>query len=257
MVINMELNQKIFMEELEQLRETARLQGNMLTSVQINQEFSKWQLNEMQLAMIQDYFRKNHIGIDEPLDAADSLSGEDANFLEMYFDELKELPDATDGEKRAVMMSSLAGDGNAQARLVELYLPQVVEISKLYAGQGALVEDLIGEGNVALAMAVTMLDCVDGIDEIEGFLVKMVMDAMEEFIGDASENRELGENVLNKVNEVNDKAKELYDNLLRKVYVKEVADELGLTGEEVREVIELSANCIDYIEDIENVNDEI
>lgn len=247
----MEFNQQTFAAGLDQLRETARLQGNMLTSEQINEEFGKWQLDAGQLALIQEYFKKNHIGIDEPSDMEESLSGEDVNFLEMYLNELKELPGATDGEKRAVMMSALANDKDAQARLVELYLPDVVEISKLYAGQGVLVEDLIGEGNVALSMAVTMLDCVEGIDELEGFLVKMVMDAMEEFIGDDSENKELGENVLNKVNEVNDKAKELYDSLLRKVRIKEVADELGLTQAEVKEAIELSANHIDYIEDSE------
>lgn len=254
----MEFNQQTFAAALEQLRETARLQGNMLTGDQINEEFGKWQLDEGQLALIQDYFKKNHIGIDEPSDAEENLSGEDVNFLEMYLSELKELPNVTDGEKRAVMMSALANDRDAQARLVEIYLPNVVEISKLYAGQGVLVEDLIGEGNVALSMAVTMLECVEGIDEIEGFIVRMIMDAMEEYIGDDSDNRELGENVLNKVNEVNDKAKELYDSLLRKVHVKEVADELGLTEAEVKEAIELSANHIDYIEGygrVENINE--
>jgi RNA polymerase primary sigma factor len=166
----------------------------------------------------------------------------------MYLEELKELPTVTDGEKRAVMMSAFAGDGNAQAKLVEIFLPQVVEISKLYAGQGALVEDLIGEGNVAVASAVTMLDCVEGIDEIEGFIAKMIMDAMEEYIGDDSDNRQADDNVLEKVNTVNDKARELYDSYLRKVTVKEVADELNITEDEVIEAIKFSTNHIEYID---------
>lgn len=244
----MERNQQAFIAGLEQLKETARLQGNLLTNEQIDEEFGKWQLNEEQLTLLYDYLNKNNIGIDEPGNVEEHLSGEDVNFLAMYLNELKELPDVTDGEKRAVMMSALAGDKDAQAKLVEIYLLEVVELSKLYAGQGVLVEDLIGEGNVALSMAVTMLECVEGIDEVEGFLVKMVMDAMETSIGDDFDNRELGENVLNKVNEVNDKAKELYDNLLRKVSAKEVADELGLTEEKVNEAVKLSADHIDYIE---------
>ena len=122
-----------------------------------------------------------------------------------------------------------------------------MEISKLYAGQGAFVEDLIGEGNVAAASAVTMLDCVDGIDEMEGFIVRMIMDAMEELISEDSDNRQFDENVLNRVNEVNDKAKELYDSLLRKVTVQEVAQELGISEENVREAVEFAANRIDYI----------
>lgn len=244
----MEFNQVNFARALEELKETARLQGNMLTSGQVDEAFLEWQLDDTKLALIHDYFRKNHIGIDEPQDAQEYLSGDDVNFLEMYLEELKELPPVSDGEKRAVMMSALAGDGDAQAKLVEIFLPQVVEISKLYAGQGALVEDLIGEGNVAAAAAVTMLECVEGIDEVEGFIGKMVMDAMEEFVSDAAGHSEIGENVLGRVNEVNDKAKELYDSLLRKVTVKEVADELGITEEQVREAVKFSANHIDYIE---------
>lgn len=245
----MEQDQQAFITGLEQLKETARLQGNMLTGAQLEDEFGKWKLNEAQLALLYDYLDKNNIGIDKPKDVEERLSGEDVNFLELYFGELKELPKATDGEKRAVMMSALADDKDAQARLVEIYLPDVVEISKLYAGQGVLVEDLIGEGNVALSMAVTMLGCVEGIDEVEGFLVKMVMDAMEEAIGNDSDNRQLGESVLNKVNEVNDKAKELYDSLLRKVSAKEVAQELGLTEDKVNEAVKLSADHIEYMEE--------
>ena len=110
-----------------------------------------------------------------------------------------------------------------------------------------MVEDLIGEGNVAAASAVTMLDCVEGIDEVESFIVRMIMDAMEELISEDSENRQFDENVLNRVNDVNDKAKELYDSLLRKVTVQEVAQELGISEEAVREAAEFAANRIDYM----------
>ena len=74
------------------------------------------------------------------------------------------------------------------------------------------------------------------------------MDAMEEFIREDADSHQIGENVLGRVNDVNDKAKELYDSLLRKVTVKEVADELGIAEEKVREAVKFSANHIDYIE---------
>lgn len=245
----MELNKYTFANTLEQLRDTARLQGNMLTSVQVSEAFGEWQLEDEQLALIHNYLKNNNIGIDEPANLQENLSGDDVNFLNMYLDELHELPKTSDGEKRAIMMSALAGDSTAKDRLVEIFLPNVVEISKLYAGQGALVEDLIGEGNVAVAMAVTMLDCVEGVDEIEGFIGKMIMDAMEDYISENSDNMQAHENVLNKVNDINDKAKEMYDSLLRKVTVKEVADELGIDEDEVRAAVKFSANAISYIED--------
>jgi RNA polymerase primary sigma factor len=250
----MEFNHINFANTLENLKETARLQENMLTSEQVREAFDEWNLNDEQIDLINNYFKNNKIGIDEPGDTNGNLTEEDVNFLEMYLNDLKELPPVSDGEKRAVMMSALAGDNDAKAKLVEIFLPQVVEISKLYAGQGALVEDLIGEGNVAVASAVTMLDCVDGIDEVDGFIAKMIMDAMEEYIGDDTENRQADENVLEKVNLINDKAHELYECFMRKVTVKEVADELKISEDEVIEAIKFSVNHIEYIDYNESDN---
>ena len=51
----------------------------------------------------------------------------------------------------------MAGETDAQQRLIEIHLADVAEIAKLYAGQGVLLEDLVGEGNLALSFGVTML----------------------------------------------------------------------------------------------------
>jgi RNA polymerase primary sigma factor len=99
-----------------------------------------------------------------------------------------------------------------------------------------------------------MLECVEGIDEVENFIAKMIMDAMEEFIGDDTINRQADDNVLERVNLVNDKAAELYENLMRKVSVSEVASELNISEEKVIEAIKLSANRIEYIDYKEDDN---
>lgn len=243
------MNQVEFARVLQQLKDTARLQENMLTSEQIQEAFDSLSLTEEQMGLIHEYLNKSNIGIDAPSDSDANLTSEDTSYLNMYLEELKDLPEVTDGEKRAVMMSALAQDSSACSKLTEIFLPQVVEIAKLYAGQGALVEDLIGEGNVALSMGVTMLDCVESIDEIDGFLAKMIMDAMEEYISDDTDSHQAGEKVLDKVNLVNDKSKEMAEELLRKVTVEELAQEMQLDEEEIREAIRLSANHMEYIEE--------
>lgn len=245
----MDKEQLLFAQTLEQLKETARLQENMLTSEQVQEAFETMNLGEAQLALIHEYLQKNNIGIDEPGKVDENLTDEDVNYLNIYLDELKELPVVSDGEKRAVMMSAMAQDMTACNKLVEVFLPQVVEIAKLYAGQGALVEDLIGEGNVALATAVTMLDCVESIDEVEGFLGKMIMDAMQDYIGEDSDSKSVDEQILGKVNRIYDKAKEMAEELLRKVTVAELAKEMEIEEEEIYEAIRLSANHMDYIEE--------
>lgn len=245
----MDKEQLLFAQTLEQLKETARLQENMLTSEQIQEAFEAMSLGEAQMALIHEYLQKNNIGIDEPGKVDENLTDEDVNYLNIYLDELKELSVVSDGEKRAVMMSAMAQDVNACNKLVEIFLPQVVEIAKLYAGQGALVEDLIGEGNVALATAVTMLDCVESIDEVEGFLGKMIMDAMQDYIGEDSDSKSVDEQILEKVNRIYEKAKEMAEELLRKVTVAELAKEMEIEEEEIYEAIRLSANHMDYIEE--------
>lgn len=245
----MDKEQLLFAQTLEQLKETARLQENMLTSEQIQEAFETMNLGEAQLALIHEYLQKNNIGIDEPGKVDENLTDEDVNYLNIYLDELKELPVVSDGEKRAVMMSAMAQDMTACNKLVEIFLPQVVEIAKLYAGQGALVEDLIGEGNVALATAVTMLECVESIDEIEGFIGKMIMDSMQDYIGEDSDNKTVDEQILEKVNAVYEKAKEMAEELLRKVTVAELAKEMEIGEDEIFEAIRLSANNMDYIEE--------
>jgi len=132
-----------------------------------------------------------------------------------------------------------------------MYLPKVVEIAKLYAGQGVFVEDLIGEGNVALSMGVTMLGCLEKKEEAEGMLMKMVMDAMEDFISDSMEETQKDNKVLKKVNQVAEKARELSEELRRKVTVEELCTETGLSEKAVRDAMRLSGYTI---EDIENLS---
>ena len=54
-------------------------------------------------------------------------------------------------------MGAMAGDNAAKTKVLEMMLSDIVDLAKLYAGQGVYVEDLIGEGNVALSLGVEML----------------------------------------------------------------------------------------------------
>ena len=80
-------------------------------------------------------------------------------------------------------------------------------------------------------------------------LMKMVMDAMEDFISDSMEETQKDNKVLKKVNQVAEKAKELSEELRRKVTVEELCTETGLSEKAVRDAMRLSGYTI---EDIEN-----
>ena len=174
----------LFAQRLGEVRELAKKQGNVISKAQIAEAFTELDFQEEQLQMVYDYLTKHKIGVDEPVDPDEYLSDDEMDYLKVYEEELAAIEPVSDGQKEALLLSAMAGETDAQQKLVEIYLPQVMEISKLYTGQGVYIEDLVGEGNLALAQGVTMLGCMEHAKEAEGMLMKMVMDAMEELIQD-------------------------------------------------------------------------
>lgn len=239
--------EQLFGKKLEEVRRLAKEQGNCISREQIGEAFAELGLAGEQLALVEDYLKKNRIGIGEPVNPEDYLTEEEIHYLDFYLEELSRMEEVSEGEKEAIALSAMAGDGQAQARLVEIYLPQVVEIAKLYGGQGVFMEDLIGEGNVALTAGVTMLGCLEHASEVEGMLGRMMMDAMEECIGEQLEQQRRDKKALERVNMVAGQARELSETLQRKVTVEELVAETELSEEEVLEAIRMSGHHIEYI----------
>ena len=200
----------LFAQTLEQARKTAKEQGNCISEEQVKEAFAELDLSNEQLQMVFDYLLKRKIGIGQPMDPDEFLTEEEKDYLQEYLDEVAALPTYSDGEKLAFSIAAMAGETDAQQRLIEIHLADVAEIAKLYAGQGVLLEDLVGEGNLALSFGVTMLGSLEKPDEVEGMLGKMIMDAMEEYIAEHAENSKIDKRVEDKVNKVADKAREPY-----------------------------------------------
>ena len=224
----------LFAQTLEQVRKTAKEQGNCISEEQVKEAFAELDLSNEQLQMVFDYLLKHKIGIGQPMDPDEFLTEEEKDYLQEYLDEVAALPTYSDGEKLAFSIAAMAGETDAQQRLIELHLADVAEIAKLYAGQGVLLEDLVGEGNLALSFGVTMLGSLEKPDEVEGMLGKMIMDAMEEYIAEHAENSKIDKRVEDKVNKVADKARELAEELHRKVTTEELMEETGITAKPVK-----------------------
>lgn len=245
----MEASQEVlFAKTLEQVRKQAKEQGNCIEREQVEQAFASLSLSKEQLDLVFDYLEKHKIGIGEPVDPDEYLSEEEVNYLEEYKKELALLEKVSEGEKEAITLSAMAGEVQAQKKLINIYLPQVVEIAKLYSGQGVFLEDLIGEGNVALTIGVTMLGCLEHAKEAEGMLGKMIMDAMEDYINENMAEEDKDKKVLSKVKKVARKAKELSEELRRKVTVEELSAETGMSENAIREAMQLSGYTIEEIE---------
>ena len=246
---NIDNKEKEFAEILKLVTRTARENKNNISRAQVIEAFDELDLDEKQFEMIFDYLKSHKIGVDEEVDLEENLTAEETNYLNDYLESLNALPSLTEGEKKAIAMSAIAGDKDAQNKLIECYLPLVVDVAKMYTEQGVYLEDLIGEGNFALTRGVTMLDAVGEPDEVESFLYKMMLDAMEAIIEENLAEDAGNQKVLKLVQEVADKARELSDDLRRKVTVKELMDETGWDEDKIRSAIKFSG---DNIEDLDS-----
>ena len=240
--------EQLFAQKLEEIKKTAKEQGNCVFAEQVEDAFAELKLDKEQFQMVFDYLKQHKIGIGEPVDLDDYLSEEETDYLADYLKQLEALPKVSEGEKEAITLSAMAGDGDAQNLLIQIFLPEVVEISKLYAGQGVFLEDLIGEGNAALTVGVSMLGALEHATEAQGMLGKMIMDAMEEFIAYDREETRKDKQLADKVNKVADKANELAEELHRKVTVEELMNETGMSRKSILDAVRVSGDKIESIQ---------
>ncbi len=246
---NIDNREKEFAEILKYVTRTARENKNVISKEQVELAFSELDLDDKQLTMVYDYLKSHKIGVGDEAPAEDNFTEEEKNYLEDYIDSLQGLRHLSDSEKEAIQMSAINGDKEAQSILIEHYLPLVVDVARMYSEQGVFLEDLIGEGNVALTKGVTMLDAVGEPAEVDGFIYNLMLDAMEAIIEENLTEDAGMQKVLELVNEVADKAKELAEDLRRKVTVKELMDETGWDEEKIRTAIKFSG---DNIEDLDS-----
>ena len=243
------MNQELlFAKTLEEIKTLALEQDRVLSKEQVEEAFGKIGMKPEELTPIYEYLNQKKIGIGEPVDPDEYLTEEDVDFLSDYVEQIKLLPVLSQGEKEANFLSAMAGDSTGKARTIEILLGDIIDVAKLYTGQGVLLEDLIGEGNVALAMGVEMLGCLEKPDEVPGMLVKMAMDAMEALIQETEEESKIDRKIVDKVNEVSAEAKKLAESLNRKITVEELMEETSFSEKKIREVIRISGNRIEYFE---------
>ncbi|MCR5477355.1 MAG: hypothetical protein K6E92_07040 [Lachnospiraceae bacterium] len=243
--------------------------GEHLTEEEIRALFADLDLTQEQMNMVLEYARSREAaasaavsaegpsdepaatedpdGTPQPDAALDPMSETERDYLQMYLDDLELLPVLTAGEKQALTIAAMAGERDAQKRLTEGYLKDVAQIAKLYTGQGVLIEDLIGEGNVALSVGVTMLGSQEKSEECEGVLMKLVMDAMEDLISENRGAEESAEKAVKNVNRVYEKAKDLSEDLGKKLTIEELMELGHFSRKTVEDAIRISGGMSDVI----------
>lgn len=241
-------DKKLFIEQMDKLLTYGRSNGNCVKKEDVSEYFKDITLTEDQLQLIYNFLYDSKIGLDEPFDIEETLEEEDRDFLQMYIDELELIEKVTDKEKLRLLEEYLNGDASLKDKIIESYLWDVVETSKLYAQKGVMIEDLIGEGNVALSVSVSELAPDSSAKEADSFISDCIMSAMEELLYEDNGERQKADTWALDANEVLDKAKELAQTLGRNVKVSELAQFGDFEEEFIKEVLKITGG-IEIIEE--------
>lgn len=177
----------------------ARTHKNVIAESNFLNIFGDMVADETKRNLIEGYLKEKHIIVksekeeeaEEPESFEMPLDDEDKKAINFYYEELKNLPHLTDREKERITKKAIEGDKAAQEKLINMYLPDVVDLAKLYTGHGVLMEDLIGEGNIALMLAVSMLECVESLEDVEGQIGKFIIEALEKLVSDGDTEEKL------------------------------------------------------------------
>lgn len=252
-------DEQAFKKLMIQARALSKKQGDCISREKVNGLFEEMQLTQEQLLLVCKYLAEGNVTIFEDEVAYQAHVREASKEksapvkkrgltpFDRYLEDLAELEEISREERLLRVGEILLKKELAQDVIPPLYLREVADIAKLYEGQGVDMEDLIGEGNISLLIGTKMLDCCETAQEAEEFLIKMVMDGMESLIMEKSSGEELDLRILEKVNELNEKAKELSETLEREVTLEELAAELDADIGELEETMRLSGNAIVYI----------
>lgn len=236
-----------FAKKINDLVELALDQENVIFEDQLFDIFPEVKNDEAKLSVIKEFLSEKKIGLNEKLPFEELITEDEKNYLDFYLDELNETEPLTSGQREAYMLSAMAGEEDSQMHILNDTLKNVVEIAKLYAGQGVLLEDLIGEGNLCLVTAVSLLGSCEDVKEAEGMLSSQIMNAMQDLIAENADAASAEEKLLDKVNKVAKAAKELAEDLGRKVTIEELANESGLTKAAIEKALKLTSNKIEDI----------
>lgn len=155
--------------------------------------------------------------------------------LQLYLEEIGKIPLLTDSEVIELARRLEGGDPDARQRLVSANLRLVVAIAKRYQGRGVLLEDLVQEGNLGLIRAVERFDYRRGF-RFSTYAAWWIRHRITRAIANQGRTIRLPVHIVDLVNKISRVSAQLTQTLGREPDNGEVADEMGLSVEELLEI---------------------
>lgn len=242
-------NKKLILKEL---LERGKSKG-MLTYKEIMDAFEEVELNPEQIEKIYETVENMGIDVVGDIDAEledIQLTEEDLDLslpegisiddpVRMYLKEIGKVPLLSADEEIELAKKMEKGDTEAKRRLAEANLRLVVSIAKRYVGRGMLFLDLIQEGNLGLIKAVEKFDYRKGY-KFSTYATWWIRQAITRAIADQARTIRIPVHMVETINKLIRVSRQLLQELGREPTPEEIAQEMGLSEEKVREIMKIS-----------------
>ena len=230
-------------------------QKGMLTEQEIEEALAELELDVDQIEKIHDNFEA--LGIDivgdieqeiQDLEDPDEEDLEDLSVPEgvnvddhvrMYLKEIGKVPLLSADEEIEYARLMSEGDEAAKKKLTEANLRLVVSIAKRYVGRGMLFLDLIQEGNLGLIKAVEKFDYTKGY-KFSTYATWWIRQAITRAIADQARTIRIPVHMVETINKLIRVSRQLLQELGREPSPEEIAKEMGMSLEKVREVMKIA-----------------
>ena len=259
-----------FEEKLSKLLELAKSKKNVLDEKEVLDAFAGEELTPEKLDRIYDFLDKKHVDIlkmsndddmdpdlfseDEDSDPEDEIDVEHIDLsvpegigvddpVRMYLKEIGKVPLLSPDEEIELAKKIELGDEEAKKKLAESNLRLVVSIAKRYAGRGMQLLDLIQEGNLGLIKAVEKFDYRKGY-KFSTYATWWIRQAITRAIADQARTIRIPVHMVETINRLVRTQRQLVQKLGREATPEELAKELDMPVDRVREIMKISQDPV-------------
>ena len=163
--------------------------------------------------------------------------------LRLYLREIGKVPLLTADQEVYLAKRIERGEMSAKTQMIEANLRLVVSIAKSYLGRGLSFLDLIQEGSLGLIRAVEKFDYRKGY-KFSTYATWWIRQAVTRAIADKARTIRIPVHMVEKLNKVVHIERQLVQRLGREPRPDEIAEELEMTTEEVREILRMAQHPI-------------
>jgi RNA polymerase primary sigma factor len=168
-----------------------------------------------------------------------SVKSPSSDPVRMYFSEMGKVPLLTAEQEVSLARRIERKDMEAKRQLIEANLRLVVSIARRHTGRGMSLLDLIQEGNLGLIRAVEKFDYTRGF-KFSTYATWWIRQAITRALADQARTIRIPVHMVENINKLIRVQRQLLQDIGREPTPEEIAAEMGMTADKVREMLKIS-----------------